>query len=64
MNGFYEWMTDILPYAIPGLKFEQAISYGLSSWEHMKNYIECPEAYIDNSIPVKNICNIKETLYL
>ena len=50
MNGFYEWMTDMLPYAIPGLKFEQAISYGLSSWEHMKNYIECPEAYIDNSI--------------
>lgn len=50
MNGFQEWMTDMQPYVVPSLKFGQAISYGLASWEHMKNYIECPEAYIDNSI--------------
>lgn len=50
MNGFYEWMTDLQPYVLPQLKFGEAISYGIKVMDFMKNYIECPDAYIDNTI--------------
>ena len=51
----HDWLVKIQPTVIPELKFGKAINYALNSWEHILNYIECPEIYLDNSIAERSI---------
>lgn len=39
----------------PSLKFGRAISYALSSWQHLLNYLDCPDLFVDNSIAERSI---------
>ena len=55
LNELHDWLVKIQPTVIPELKFGKAINYALNSWEHILNYIECPEIYVDNSIAERSI---------
>ena len=55
LNELHDWLVKIQPTVIPELKFGKAINYALKSWEHILNYIECPEIYLDNSIAERSI---------
>ena len=55
LNEFHDWLIKIQPTVIPMLKFGNAINYALNSWNHILNYIECPEIYVDNSIVERSI---------
>ena len=43
------------PKVPPSLKFGRAISYALSSWQHLLNYLDCPDLFVDNSIADRSI---------
>ena len=43
------------PKVPPTLKFGRAITYALSSWEHLLNYLDCPDLFLDNSIAERSI---------
>ncbi len=55
LNELHDWLVKIQPTVIPELKFGKAKNYALNSWEHILNYIECPEIYLDNSIAERSI---------
>ena len=54
-NEFHEWLLEIQPKVPPTLKFGRAITYALSSWEHLLNYLDCPDLFLDNSIAERSI---------
>ena len=54
-NEFHEWLLEIQPKVPPTLKFGRAIIYALSSWEHLLNYLDCPDLFLDNSIAERSI---------
>jgi len=35
--------------------FGRAINYALSAWNHLLNYLDCPELFVDNSIAERSI---------
>lgn len=39
----------------PTLMFGRAINYALSAWNHLLNYLDCPELFVDNSIAERSI---------
>lgn len=54
-DEFHRWLLEIQPQVPESLKFGRAIKYALSAWEHLLNYIDCPEIYLDNSIAERGI---------
>lgn len=54
-NEFHEWLLEIQPKVPPTLKFGRAITYALSSWEHLLNYLDSPDLFLDNSIAERSI---------
>ena len=54
-DDFHKWLIEIQPKVPPSLKFGRAISYALSSWQHLLNYLDCPDLFVDNSISERAI---------
>lgn len=54
-DDFHEWLIEMQPKIPPSLKFGRAISYALSSWQHLLNYLDCPDLFVDNSIAERSI---------
>lgn len=54
-NEFHKWLLEMEPKVPPTLKFGRAISYALSSWQHLLNYLDCPDLFVDNSIAERSI---------
>ena len=54
-DDFHKWLIEIQPKVPPSLKFGRAISYALSSWQHLLNYLDCPDLFVDNSISERSI---------
>lgn len=44
-DEFHEWLLEIKPKVPPTLMFGRAINYALSAWNHLLNYLDCPELY-------------------
>ena len=42
--------NKVLVKAPSTLMFGRAINYALSAWNHLLNYLDCPELFVDNSI--------------
>ena len=55
MQEFHDWMVKIRPTVLPSYKFGKALEYALSAWNHILNYIECPDIYLDNTIVERDI---------
>ena len=54
-DEFHEWLLEMEPKVPPTLKFGRAINYALSSWQHLLNYLDCPDLFVDNSIAERSI---------
>ena len=54
-DEFHEWLLEMEPKVPPTLKFGRAINYALSSWQHLLNYFDCPDLFVDNSIAERSI---------
>ena len=54
-DEFHKWLLEMEPKVPPSLKFGKAINYALSSWQHLLNYLECPDLFVDNSIAERSI---------
>ena len=54
-DEFHEWLLEIKPKVPPTLMFGRAINYALSAWNHLLNYLDCPELFVDNSISERSI---------
>lgn len=54
-DEFHEWLLEIKPKVPPTLMFGRAINYALSAWNHLLNYLDCPELFVDNSIAERSI---------
>ena len=54
-DEFHEWLLEMQKKVPPSLKFGRAISYALSSWKHLLNYLDCPDLFVDNSIAERSI---------
>ena len=50
-----KWLLEIKPKVPPTLMFGRAINYTLSAWNHLLNYLDCPELFVDNSIAERSI---------
>lgn len=48
--------NKVLVKVPPTLMFGRAINYALSAWNHLLNYLDCPELFVDdNSIAERSI---------
>ena len=54
-DEFHEWLLEMEPKVPPTLKFGRAINYALSSWQHLLNYLDCPDLFVDNSVAERSI---------
>lgn len=54
-DEFHKWLLEMEPKVPPTLKFGRAINYALSSWQHLLNYLDCPDLFVDNSIAERSI---------
>lgn len=54
-DEFHEWLLEMKPKVPPTLMFGRAINYALSAWNHLLNYLDCPELFVDNSISERSI---------
>ena len=54
-DDFHEWLLEMEPKVPPTLKFGRAINYALSSWQHLLNYLDCPDLFVDNSVAERSI---------
>ncbi len=54
-DEFHEWLLEMKPKVPPSLMFGRAITYALSAWKHLLNYLDCPELFVDNSIAERAI---------
>lgn len=54
-DEFHKWLLEMEPKVPPTLKFGRAIKYALSSWQHLLNYLDCPDLFVDNSIAERSI---------
>ena len=54
-DEFHKWLLEMEPKVPPTLKFGRAINYALSSWQHLLNYFDCPDLFVDNSIAERSI---------
>ncbi len=54
-DEFHEWVLEMQPKVPPSLMFGRAIKYALSAWNHLLNYLDCPELFVDNSIAERSI---------
>lgn len=54
-DEFHEWLLEIKPKVPPTLMFGRAINYALSAWNHLLNYLDCLELFVDNSIAERSI---------
>jgi transposase len=54
-DEFHEWLLEMQPKVPPSLMFGRAIKYALSAWNHLLNYLDCPELFVDNSIAERSI---------
>lgn len=54
-DEFHEWLLEMKPKVPPTLMFGRAINYALSAWNHLLNYMDCPELFVDNSISERSI---------
>ena len=54
-DEFHEWLLEIKPKVPPTLMFGRAINYALSAWNHLLNYLDYPELFVDNSIAERSI---------
>lgn len=50
-----KWLLEIKPKVPPTLMFGRAINYALSAWNHLLNYLDYPELFVDNSIAERSI---------
>ena len=54
-DEFHKWLLEMESKVPPTLKFGRAINYALSSWQHLLNYLDCPDLFVDNSIAERSI---------
>lgn len=54
-ENFYAWLIEVQPQVPESLKFGRAIKYAIFAKEHLLNYMECPELYLDNSVAERAI---------
>lgn len=54
-----KWLLEIKPKVPPTLMFVRAINYALSAWNHLLNYLDCPELFVDNSIAERSIKHLR-----
>ena len=50
LEDFKAWLDEQQKHTLPQLKLGKAITYTLNGWTELKNVLDCPDLYLDNTV--------------